>query len=383
MNVQQVSLQLYKDFRCIGGVCPVNCCHGWDRVVWTKAEVDKLMSAQCSEQLDKLRQTGFIPVDEDFLIDEKEQRCHFLNNDNLCSIQLELGEEYLSCTCRRYPRKNILNNGVNYYCLGLSCYEVLSQLISNEDCTKLCIELRKITNKTVFNYIEDGNVIQETPALKYRKDIMMLLYDVIADKSYSVETGITLGALAMQKISQFAEKGEADRIPEVISAIKPQIKNQAQIAKLESIKPNYLLKHALVGEIISTLVHFTNMLDNNGNPSIELYQKGEAAFAEVMRNRPFAKRNLMLGALFDLNIPCFNSKYNLYDNYCYYALYAAVINYVSATSGLTEGCEETFKVLLGRISRIYMHSTEYIRDALAAMKEHNCTSPAYLASLIK
>lgn len=383
MNVLQVSLQLYKDFRCIGGVCPVNCCHGWDRVVWTKAEVDKLMSAQCSEQLDKLRQTGFIPVDEDFLIDEKEQRCHFLNNDNLCSIQLELGEEYLSCTCRRYPRKNILNNGVNYYCLGLSCYEVLSQLISNEDCTKLCIELRKITNKTVFNYIEDGNVIQETPALKYRKDIMMLLYDVIADKSYSVETGITLGALAMQKISQFAEKGEADRIPEVISAIKPQIKNQAQIAKLESIKPNYSLKHSVASKIFSKVVMLTNLLDSNGNPDNELYRRGEELFARIISDRPFAKRNLMLGALFDLKMPYFSEEFSLYENYCYYALYAAFINFIAAGTALADNSEQSFKMLLGKMSRYYIHSKDYINDALAAMKEHNCTSPAYLASLIK
>ena len=359
--------------------------------------------------------------------------CSFLNSDGLCGIQLELGEEYLrqhrtktifwilhtSClhlfrhiaqfvlvvqsdeksdcairvqslcgialsnTCRRYPRKNILNNGVNYYCIGLSCYEVISRLMNSENSAKLCIEQKRISNQTVINYIEDSKVIAQTPALQYRKDIILFLYDIISDKSYSVETGIALGALAMQKISQFADKGETDRIPEVIQAIKPHLRNPAQIAKLESIKPNYSLKHSLVGKIFSNTIVLTNLHDSNGNPDNELYRRGEENFAKAIADRPFAKRNLMLGALFDLRIPYFSDRFNLYENYCYFAVYAAVVNYVAAGAGLVDNPEYTFKLLLGKLNRIYMHSKDNIDTTLNKMKELGCTSPAYLASLIK
>ncbi len=48
----------YKDFYCIGGECPINCCHGW-QIDWKKDEYDRLISAELPDELRDITNHAF------------------------------------------------------------------------------------------------------------------------------------------------------------------------------------------------------------------------------------------------------------------------------------------------------------------------------------
>lgn len=121
------TLNYYKDFACIGGVCEDNCCIGWDVDIDLKTfkkyqqvkdpELKKLYSSKIkpypyffSEEVDYARvKLG------------KHKRCPFLNEKGLCVTQAKLGEGYLSNVCATYPRMTNLVDGVLECTLTLSC----------------------------------------------------------------------------------------------------------------------------------------------------------------------------------------------------------------------------------------------------------------------
>ena len=188
----------------------------------------------------------------------------------------------------------------------------------------------------------------------------------------------------MQKISEYAEKKQAERIPEVIKAIKPQLQNKAQIEKLEQIKPNHGLKFALVEEILSDKISTTALHNEDGSPSMEKYAEGERKFAEAFAGREFAMRNLLVNLMMDLNMPCLSKSHTLYENYCYFVFCASAFKYFAAVTGYgSENIEEGYKHIVALVSRYYCHNNKRLDLVLARMKQLNCTSPAYLASLIK
>ena len=59
--------------------------------------------------------------------------CHFLDDEGFCSIQLKLGYEYLSRTCRIHPRSISYINGVFETFLELSCEEAARVVLFDEE----------------------------------------------------------------------------------------------------------------------------------------------------------------------------------------------------------------------------------------------------------
>src|SRR5580698_815809 len=96
----------FETFRCIGAACEDTCCSDWDISIDRKT-YDKYQACGDSELQPALHQFVNIDTakgtDEDFArIALTNKRCPFLE-EGLCSIQLKLGESYLSNICASYP----------------------------------------------------------------------------------------------------------------------------------------------------------------------------------------------------------------------------------------------------------------------------------------
>lgn len=91
----------YKDFKCIKGECRHNCCIGWEIDIddETLSYYDSITTPFGK------RIRNFISRDDTahFILD-KNERCPFLNKDNLCDIIIELGEEHICDICTEHPR---------------------------------------------------------------------------------------------------------------------------------------------------------------------------------------------------------------------------------------------------------------------------------------
>ena len=64
-------------------------------------------------------------------------RSAFLNEEDLCDIQKELGESYLCDTCKMYPRHVEEYEGLREYSLSLSCPKAAEMILENKNKVKI------------------------------------------------------------------------------------------------------------------------------------------------------------------------------------------------------------------------------------------------------
>lgn len=125
MKLKYILPDYYKDFSCIKDECRHNCCIGWEIDV----DPDTLLKYKAvgGEFGERLSKNISLDGEAHFTLAENE-RCPFLNSDNLCDIIINLGEGYLCGICDMHPRfKNELPNRVEIG-LGLCC-EAAGRLI--------------------------------------------------------------------------------------------------------------------------------------------------------------------------------------------------------------------------------------------------------------
>lgn len=119
----------YKKFKCIANRCQGSCCSaGWEIDIDKKtAEFYKTISSEFGNELH--RKIDF--RDPAHFILEKNGRCPFLNEKNLCDIYINLGEHNLCQICNDHPRfyqcfNNVIECGLGVYCEE-ACRIILSE----------------------------------------------------------------------------------------------------------------------------------------------------------------------------------------------------------------------------------------------------------------
>lgn len=110
----------YKEFSCIADKCEDTCCAGW-KIVIDKASLKRYR--QISGPFKKRMRRSVNWLSGTFKQD-KEKRCAFLNDRNLCDLYLEQGEAGFCNTCSSYPRHTEEFEGVREISLSVSCPEV-------------------------------------------------------------------------------------------------------------------------------------------------------------------------------------------------------------------------------------------------------------------
>ncbi len=117
--------EYYKKFKCIADRCTDNCCIGWEIDIDEKTL--ELYNSTEGEMGKRFRQTI---KDGSFVL--CGERCPFLNDENLCDIICQMGEEALCDICDRHPRYFGWYGDVKEGGVGLCCEEA-ARLILSED----------------------------------------------------------------------------------------------------------------------------------------------------------------------------------------------------------------------------------------------------------
>lgn len=251
-----VQPKFFREFKCVGGACPNSCCKLW-RIDWTKEECERILSSDCSEEIKELLRENFV-YNEKYnsyvvkIAKENSYGCPLQTEEGLCRIQRELGEDYLSRTCKIYPREYYYTQSEFIRTCSSSCCEAMKCICRDESSMELIgVEDRSSNgkHKILFGSPQD---VKNNPALKYHPEMFKMFWDVISNKKRSLETSVVLGALAAQKLTEFISRGEYDRIPDVIKALYPQL-SALSIPSVENLKTNYSVVLGVVGEIIDSL----------------------------------------------------------------------------------------------------------------------------------
>ena len=120
----------YKDFHCIADKCRDNCCIGWEIDIDEKTAC--LYEGAGGDFGERLRENTATDESCHFILGENE-RCPFLNGNNLCDIILNMGEESLCYICREHPRYYEWYGDIKEGGIGLACEEAARLILSSKE----------------------------------------------------------------------------------------------------------------------------------------------------------------------------------------------------------------------------------------------------------
>ncbi|MGN1028835.1 MAG: flagellin lysine-N-methylase [Bacilli bacterium] len=218
-----LKIKEYDKFKCIADKCKFTCCNGWDINVDTNTYNKWKEKSELNYLLDNVR---FIKSNgENSYLIKKETKgiCPLLSDEGLCNIVINHGEEYLSSTCKSFPRIENNFENVKEMTLSCSCPEVVN-IISNMK-EKIYIE-----SNDELSYIEDLGSLQIREALVnilQKEDITLenklilsynILFNILNSDDLDYEALIELlenyksKKYIKEKLNEFREYNNKDKL---------------------------------------------------------------------------------------------------------------------------------------------------------------------------
>lgn len=219
-------------FKCIADKCEDTCCAGWEIVIDEETyDYYENLSGSFGERL----RSEIVNDGEDDIFVLKNGNCAFLNENKLCDIYNELGEEGLCYTCKKYPRYMEEFGSLREIGISLSCPEAARIMLS--DSNKVEFELSE--NDEFITSYNDIDAMLFIELMQCRNIIFNILQNRNIDLNIRASIILNFG------------KEIQDRIDE------------ADLATLKAIKERYIDKNFINNTI--------NDLDKNINDKEEWY----------------------------------------------------------------------------------------------------------------
>ena len=213
-----------RDFRCKADRCRNTCCSSW-RIPVTKSEYQRLITMDCSKELDRRIQNAFIIPET--VTDGCYRYVSFnwlgecpIQDRGLCYLHREKGESYLPKICRLYPRSYKQINDTLVMNCSSSCERVVEML-----------------------YEEDGlNIVEEyldqQPELRYtikEEDVkqLHLFQRIIQDRSTTLAESIAAicRIINEEEFRKDSESG-ADPLAEALSLLDRFLSGNTRLSQM-------------------------------------------------------------------------------------------------------------------------------------------------------
>lgn len=150
----------YSKFKCVADKCKHSCCIGWE--IDIDADTMGMYNSLEGEFAEKLRANigGEIPH---FILKDAD-RCPFLNQNGLCDIICNLGEDALCDICSLHPRFSNFYDDFTETGLGLCCEEAARIILTENE--KFSLDLPSFAHndeffkerKQVFDILQNRDV---------------------------------------------------------------------------------------------------------------------------------------------------------------------------------------------------------------------------------
>lgn len=208
MKKQVLQPTYFEKFSCIGADCEDTCCAGWKVAVDKKSfhKYRKVTSGVLAQTLKtNITRERVEPSDDAYAkikLDE-EGNCAFLNENRLCNIYIELGEDYLCHTCTTYPRLvRRVDNRIEKS-LTPSCPEAARLLLLNPEGIDFTLHEEEV-DETYVGYVEMSTLFEE---------IRMFAIRILQSRHTSIENRLVVLGMFLEKLHTTSQKEWEKKIP--------------------------------------------------------------------------------------------------------------------------------------------------------------------------
>lgn len=206
----------YNEFHCIGGICEDSCCENWE-IDLDDATLKRYM--KYTGDFGKRLKDNTRVKEKQFVLNGT--RCPFLNEDNLCDIFIEMGEECLCETCTNFPRHVEEFEELKEVNLTMSCPEVSRIMLAKKE--KMTFECREGTDAEYglkhmepmksFAFWKKGHVNKlDKPLFEILFETRRLIFSILQNREELIERRAATVLMLAYEIQEFIDKKEYDKI---------------------------------------------------------------------------------------------------------------------------------------------------------------------------
>lgn len=402
--------QYVQRFSCIGSDCEDSCCIGWqvniDETTYKKYKRvrDDKLSPLFNKKITRNRSNPSAVNYAKIKMDQ-EGCCPFLSEEKLCTIQLKLGEEYLSTTCSTYPRITNKVNEIMEQSLTMSCPEAARLALLNPN----KMEFDEIES-SINSYYSIGEVLSTTNQAvsnkpqKYFWELRIFTIQVLQNREYTVAERLIILGMFYRKAQVYVDQGRVEDLPQLIASYTVIIEGNSLKEELAKVPVEYVIQMALVKGIADVrfkqgianqryLDCFKELLETLNYDEGETVEAVADRYKEAYRRyyEPFMSKheyiyeNYLVNHVFKNMFP-FWEGYTLEENYMLMVIHYAMIKL--HLIGMAGFHKENFNLdhvikLIQSFAKTVEHNSAYLKQVFELLKKYNYNTMAYMAILIK
>lgn len=391
-------------FNCIGPACEDTCCANWEIEIDQptldryNAVADPKLAARFRDNLRPAPEhTPFVAAHVKLT---EANACPFLNEQRLCDIQTQLGEDALSNTCLFYPRALRTVGGMVQQSLLLSCPEAARLALLDPNAMDLVTWTEPLGRRWFFPDSIDTSVLAPDDVRHHYWDIRALIVQLLRCRDISLETRLFALGLALRKLT----RPELPAWPEWLATFTSYVEGLAAIeAQLANVPPQPRIQVEVARQLIVDRL-FTMSIPRRYRDCVTLVGQGlglgsqaatddaaelaytsalECLYLPYMRDRPHVMENFVLNAVWSGLFPFVVGQW-LFDGFAMlvvrYALAKLHLVGVAAASG--ELTDDLVVRTIQPLQRAVDHDPQYLARTLDLLRKHDVTSMAFMAILI-
>lgn len=403
--------QYMNHFQCIGPKCEDNCCYGWkvDIDENTYKKYKKIADSTLKPLFDKnvTRNRSLSSIENYAKIKmNKNDCCPFLEDDKLCNIQKRLGGEFLSKTCRIYPRLTNIVDGVYEKSVTLSCPEAARLVLLNPNKMEFdqIDESKEVQHNLVYK-IETGSIQNANSIKKYFWPLRIFSISLLQNRKYSLSDRLIILGLFMKKTQEYLDHNRVHEIPVLIDQYQQIIEADGLKESLNHIPTNLTIQMELMKEFndqrfsiafskngqsyINCVAEFLNGIEYSVEAKVEdvgeRYKEAYINYYEpFMDEHEYIFENLLVNYVYRELFPA-NSKGGVFTDFTKLVItYSLIKMLLIGMAAYNKKLDEELMVrLVYSFSRAIEHTRVFFNNTFKLFEKNGYNTMAYMAILIK
>ena len=377
----------FDSFYCIADECKNTCCGGWNINI-DKKTLKKYKNSNhplIKEKRKNLFNSGprgtFINLDEN-------RMCPLLDNKNLCSIHKELGVDFLSDTCKIYPRVLKKIDGTLELSLSASCEAAAKLILENKDGISFISGMKE----NYYTQLKNQDTSSGTLIRRKFWAIRVFIIELLQCRDLLVEERLSIIGLFINKLQSATTE---EKVEELIEYYTKQAYDGTFNGMINSLE-NYNQLLRIQTEVLNSIQlelfrtkaykHLASGLNDNlfsGNFNIDQYiEVHESAYREFISDKQYIIENYLVNVFF--NTPTvFNDFESLNNSYIAIIIRAGLVKNITTNALILNSdltVDELF-FMISKLSRILDHSEKVNKLIEDVLKNNIFNSTSKLLAL--